>query len=88
MSSVSVKYGEKVQKGKVIGKSGTTGNAYNLTDQEEHLHFEYRTSPKHGDRKQENPNAILKTKFYSADPKNKWQANVGVVKKGGQSLFE
>ena len=88
LSSVSVKYGEKVQKGKVIGKSGTTGNAYNLTDQEEHLHFEYRTSPKHGDRKQENPNAILKTKFYSADPKNKWQANVGVVKKGSQSLFE
>lgn len=88
LSSVSVKYGEKVQKGKVIGKSGTTGNAYNLTDQEEHLHFEYRTSPKHGDRKQENPNAILKTKFYSADPKNKWQSNVGVVKKGGQSLFE
>ena len=88
LSSVSVKYGDKVQKGKVIGKSGTTGNAYNLTDQEEHLHFEYRTSPKHGDRKQENPNAILKTKFYSADPKNKWQANVGVVKKGSQSLFE
>ena len=88
LSSVSVKYGEKVQKGKMIGKSGTTGNAYNLTDQEEHLHFEYRTSPKHGDRKQENPNAILKTKFYSADPKNKWQSNVGVVKKGGQSLFE
>ena len=88
LSSVSVKYGEKVQKGKVIGKSGTTGNAHNLTDQEEHLHFEYRTSPKHGDRKQENPNAILKTKFYSADPKNKWQSNVGVVKKGGQSLFE
>ena len=88
LSAVSVKYGDKVQKGKVIGKSGTTGNAYNLTDQEEHLHFEYRTSPKHGDRKQENPNAILKTKFYSADPKNKWQTNVGVVKKGGQSLFE
>lgn len=88
LSSVSVKYGEKVQKGNVLGKSGTTGNACNLATQEEHLHFEYRTSPKHGDRKQVNPNAILKTKFYSADPKNKWQANVGVVKKGGQSLFE
>lgn len=87
LSSVAVKYGDKVQKGKVIGKSGTTGNAYNLTDQEEHLHFEYRTSPKHSDRKQENPNAILKTKFYSADPKNKWQANVGVVKKGTSNLF-
>lgn len=88
LSSVSVKYGEKVNKGKVLGKSGTTGNAYNLTGQEEHLHFEYRTSPKHSDRKQENPNAILKTKFYSADPKNKWQGNVGVIKKGGISLFE
>lgn len=88
LSSVSVKHGEKVQKGRVIGKSGTTGNAYNLTGKEEHLHFEYRTKPKHGDRKQENPNAILKTKFYSADPKNKWQANVGVIKKGGKSLFE
>ena len=71
-----------------MGKSGTTGNAYNLADREEHLHFEYRTSPKHGDRKQENPNAILKTKFYSADPKNKWQGNVGVVKKGGMNVFE
>lgn len=81
LSSTSVKYGAKVQKGTMIGKSGTTGNAYNLTDQEEHLHFEYRTSPKHGDRKQQNPNAIVKTKFYSADPQNKWQANVGVVKK-------
>ena len=88
LSSVSVKYGEKVNRGKVLGKSGTTGNAYNLTGEEEHLHFEYRTSPKHSDRKQENPNAILKTKFYSADPKNKWQANVGVIKKGGISLFE
>ena len=88
LSSVSVKYGEKVKKGTVLGKSGTTGNAYNLTGQEEHLHFEYRTSPKHSDRKQLNPNAILKTKFYSANPKNKWQANVGVVKKGGQIFFE
>ncbi len=88
LSSISVKYGEKVQKGSILGKSGTTGNANNLTDQDEHLHFEYRTSPKHGDRKQENPNAILKTKFYSADPKNKWQGNVSVVKKGGQNLFE
>lgn len=81
LSSVSVKYGQKIKKGSVLGKSGTTGNAYNLTDNEVHLHFEYRTSPKHGDRKQENPNAILKTKFYSADPKNGWQANVGVIKK-------
>lgn len=88
LSSVSVKYGQKVKKGSKLGKSGTTGNAYNLTGNEEHLHFEYRTSPKHGDRKQENPNAIVKTKFYSADPKNKWQTNVGVIKKSSKNLFE
>lgn len=88
LSSISVKYGETVKKGSVLGKSGVTGNAYNLSGQDEHLHFEYRTSPKHGDRKQQNPNAIVKTKFYSADPKNKWQSNVGVVKKGGQSIFD
>lgn len=87
LSSVSVKYGETVQKGTMLGKSGTTGNAYNLTEEEEHLHFEYRTSPKHGDRKQVNPNAIVKTKFYSADPKNKWQSNVGVIKKNNYSIF-
>lgn len=88
LSSVSVEYGQKVHKGNIIGKSGTTGNASDLSNDEAHLHFEYRTSPKHSDRKQKNPNAILKTRFYSADPKNKWQSNVGVVKKGGQSLFE
>lgn len=88
LSSVSVKYGEKVRKGSLLGKSGTSGNACNLTGQDEHLHFEYRTSPRHGDRKQENPNTILKTRFYSADPGNKWQANVGVVKKGVQDIFE
>ena len=88
LSSISVKYGESVKKGSVLGKSGTTGNAYNLSNEEEHLHFEYRTSPKHGDRKQTNPNAIVKTKFYSADPKNKWQSNVKVIKKGGYNIFE
>lgn len=88
LSSISVKYGEIVKKGAVLGKSGVTGNAYNMSGQDEHLHFEYRTSPKHGDRKQLNPNAIVKTKFYSADPKNKWQSNVGVIKKGGQNIFD
>lgn len=88
LSSVSVKYGEKVKKGGILGKSGNTGNAYNLKGKEQHLHFEYRTSPKHSDRKQENPNAILKTKFYSADPKNKLQRNVGVIKKVGKRAFD
>ncbi len=86
LSSTSVRYGQSVRKGTIIGKSGTTGNAYNLTGEEEHLHFEYRTSPKHGDRKQVNPNAILKTKFYSADPNNKWQSNVEVIRKNSLSF--
>lgn len=88
LSSISVRHGQTVKKGSVLGKSGTTGNAYNLTGKEQHLHFEYRTSPKHGDRKQENPNAILKTRFYSADPQNKWQANVEVIKKERKELFK
>lgn len=88
LSSVSVEYGSNVYRGSVIGRSGTTGNASGLAAEEQHLHFEYRTSPKHSDRKQKNPNEIVKTKFYSADPKNHWQANVGVVKKQSKSSFE
>lgn len=87
LSSVSVVYGENVQKGTVLGKSGTSGNAYNLTGEDEHLHFEYRKSPKHSDRKQANPNEIVKTKFYSADPDNKWQSGVKVRKREDFSLF-
>ncbi|WP_106830233.1 M23 family metallopeptidase [Parabacteroides pacaensis] len=87
LSLVSVRYGELVQQGTMLGKSGTTGNAYNLTGEEEHLHFEYRTNPKHGAKQQANPNTIVKTKFYSADPKNKWQSKVGVIKKGTFNIF-
>lgn len=87
LSSVSVAYGQKVQKGTQLGKSGVTGNAYNLRGKEQHLHFEYRTSPKHSDRKQENPNAIVKTKFRSANPKGKRQSEVGVVKEERDDFF-
>lgn len=87
LSSVSVAYGQKVQKGTQLGKSGVTGNAYNLKGKEQHLHFEYRTSPKHSDRKQENPNAIVKTKFRSANPKGKRQSEVGVVKEERDDFF-
>lgn len=87
LSEISVKYGESVKRGTVLGKTGVTGNAYNLSGLDEHLHFEYRTSPKHGDRKQQNPNAIVKTKFYSADPKNKWQSNVSVIKRVDQNFL-
>lgn len=81
LSSIIVEYGEEVKKGTQLGESGTTGNAYNLSGEDEHLHFEYRTSPRHGDRKQADPNAIVKTRFYSVDPENEWQSNVGVRKK-------
>lgn len=87
LSFVNVQVGDSVQLGTVLGKSGTTGNAYNLADGEEHLHFEYRINPKHGFGHQANPNAIVKTKFYSADPKNTYQSNVGVIKKGFNTLF-
>ena len=80
LSTVSISYGQMVHKGTQLGKSGVSGNAYNLKGKEQHLHFEYRTSPKHGDRKQENPNVIVRTKFRSANPKSKWQSQVGVVK--------
>ena len=81
LSSTSVKYGDPVQKGTVLGKSGTSGNASNLTGEDEHLHFEYRTIPEHGAGHQADPNSIVRTKFYSADPKNSNQSDVGVIKK-------
>lgn len=87
LSSVSVAHGQRVQQGTQLGKSGVTGNAYNLKGKEQHLHFEYRTSPKHGDRKQENPNAIVRTKFRSANPKSKRQSQVGVVKEEKSDIF-
>lgn len=78
LSETSVKRGKKVQRGTVLGKSGTTGNAYNLAPSEAHLHFECRLDPKHTVKTQLNPNTIVKTKFYSEDPDNRSQYNVGV----------
>ena len=87
LSSIRVKRGQSVSQGTVLGKSGTTGNARNLTGKEQHLHFEYRTNPKHGAVSQADPNTIVKTKFYSADPQNRYQTNVGVVKKSFSLKF-
>ena len=80
LSSKCVKTGQVVKQGTVIGKSGVSGNANNLSGEDEHLHLEYRIVPKSGRGHQANPNAIVKTKFYSADPKNPNQSNVKVVK--------
>lgn len=81
LSRSNVRRGQNVQMGTVIGKSGTSGNASNLRGEDEHVHLEYRIVPKSGRGHQANPNAIVRTKFYSADPKNPNQSKVGVVKK-------
>lgn len=81
LSSKNVKAGQKVKLGSVIGKSGISGNASNLRGEDEHVHLEYRIVPKSGKGHQADPNAIVRTKFYSADPKNPNQSNVRVVKR-------
>lgn len=81
LSSAQVKSGQNVNKGTIIGRSGTSGNAAGMRGEDEHVHVEYRTSAHGGARSAKDPNAILKTKFYSADPKNGNQAAVGVVRK-------
>lgn len=81
LSSANVKSGQNVHKGTVIGRSGTSGNAAGMRGEDEHVHVEYRTSAHGGARSSKDPNAILRTKFYSADPKNGNQAAVGVVRK-------
>jgi len=81
LSSASVKSGQNVKKGSVIGHSGTTGNAAGMKGEDEHVHVEYRTSAHGGARSAKDPNTILRTKFYSADPSNKNQSNVSVIRK-------
>jgi len=81
LSEISVKLGEAVKEGVVIGKTGMTGNADNLPLDQAHLHFEYRSepSPGLGLGGRLNPNAVLDTKFYSQDP-SKNQTNTGVIR--------
>lgn len=80
LKTASVKAGQAVLKGSVIGESGTSGNASNLHGEDEHVHFEYRIVPQSGRGHQANPNAIVRTKFYSADPDNPYQSEVEVIK--------
>lgn len=80
LKTASVKAGQTVVMGSVIGESGISGNASNLHGEDEHVHFEYRIVPQSGSGHQADPNAIVRTKFYSADPDNPYQSEVGVIK--------
>ena len=45
MASYAVKTGDPVNRGQLIGKTGNTGNAQNMSGLDEHLHFEIRERP-------------------------------------------
>lgn len=64
-----IKSGKVVRKSEVIGYAGTSGNAKGFTGEDQHLHFECRTSPGHqlGLGGKENPNNIVATKFSSSN---------------------
>ncbi|MBI3466980.1 MAG: M23 family metallopeptidase [Planctomycetes bacterium] len=48
LSTISVKKGDTVKEGAELGYSGKTGNAKSLAVDQEHLHFEIRTSARPG----------------------------------------
>ncbi len=67
--AAGMKRGKVVRKGDVIGYVGTSGNAKGFTGEDQHLHFECRTSPGHqlGLGGKENPNNIVATKFSASN---------------------
>lgn len=69
--AAGIKSGKVVRKGDIIGYAGTSGNAKGFTGEDQHLHFECRTSPGHqlGLGGKENPNNIVATKFYASNMK-------------------
>ena len=82
LSEISIKSGDFVLENGIIGKSGTSGNAKGMIGKDQHLHFELRTQKENakGLNGKRNPNEIVDTKFESADPDNKFQRNVNVIK--------
>jgi RHS repeat-associated protein len=72
LSEIFVNAGDKVNEGDVIGKTGNTGNAFNMQGEDEHLHFELRETDAiiGGMQKRRDPNEIVDTKF-EPDPNNK-----------------
>ena len=82
LSEILVQKGLIVKEGDTIGKTGNSGNASNMLEKDQHLHFELRTQPeskKSLDGKK-NPNIIVDTKFESQDPNAEYQNQQGVVK--------
>ena len=72
LSEIGVNVNDKVNEGDIIGKTGITGNAKDLTGEDQHLHFEYRTGGAQlgkGLKGREDPNLIVDTKF-EPDPNN------------------
>jgi|GEM_PF-4216383 len=62
LSESSIKEGQQVKEGEVLGKTGKTGNAANLTEDEEHLHFGVSTTatPQTGMDTYKNPEDYMK----------------------------
>ncbi|GEM_PF-6125350 len=92
LSEINVAVGDTVNKGDVLGQSGITGNASSLTGNDQHLHFECRTSSNlsTGLTGRESPNNIVATKFYSQDETKTVQSDVGVKKvdaEGNETLM-
>ena len=71
----------RVNEGDIIGKTGTSGNASNLPEDQAHLHFEMRDSPNVGLglKGRIDPNSVLDTKFYSQNSSGN-QTGTGVIK--------
>ena len=79
LDKVDVYVGDAMAEGQVMGATGDSGNAAGL---DPHLHFEVRTEQNTGKGLDGHlsPNEIVDTKFYSQNPDNNPQSNVGVQK--------
>lgn len=92
LSEITVKVGDIIHKGDIIGKTGITGNANSMKGPDQHLHFECRTSSNLGIglAGRISPNNIVLTKFYSQDESKLNQSSLGVKKidkEGNETLM-
>lgn len=64
LNSYSVSKGQKIKHGKILGKSGNTGNAKNILPQYYHVHIEASTDGVfYGGNTRVDPEQFMKTKF-------------------------